>query len=468
MDDWQKMDDCYRGEKAVKAKGTMYLPATPGQLLDGMATSQLGWANYQGYKIRARFPDFVSQAVEGMLGVMHRKPAVIELPAKMKNLNERATVRGESLQMLLRRINQSQLVAGRCGLLADVPDGAPAGILPYIAIYEAKSILNWDDELRSDLKLVVLDESCYERAQTFEWSYIEKVRVLTIDESGKYQTGLFSSGQEIAVADLLQPSLAGTSLEKIPFIIVNSKDIIADPDDPPLLGLAELALAVYRGEADYRQALFMQGQDTLVIIGSAGNDEIRAGAGGKIEVGMGGDAKYIGVSSQGLSEMRSALENDKREAADIGGRLLDTAGSDAESGDALRIRVAARTASLNQLALTGAEALQAILRTMAEWVGADPKQVTVTPNLDFSDDKLGGQELVQIMTAKGLGAPLSKKSVHAMMKRREMTELTFEEEMDEIEVEAPELSEPEPSEEDDAEDVASEGDQAERTGKSNG
>jgi hypothetical protein len=106
-----------------------------------------------------------------------------------------------------------------------------------------------------------------------------------------------------------------------------------------------------------------------------------------------------------------------------------------ESGDALKIRVAARTATLNQIALAGAFGLQATLRHIATWMGLDPENVVVTPNLDFVDDALDSKTLVEYMTSKAMGAPLSLRSIHKQMEERDLTELTFEEELAEIALE---------------------------------
>ena len=459
--DWVLMRDSHKGERQIKDKGTLYLSATPGQEYDGMQPSQPGKKNYDAYKARARYHDFIVQAVEALIGVMHHKPPNIELPKKMEPLLERGTVKGEPLDVLLRRINTEQLITGRVGLLADVPDGSPVSTLPYVATYVAEDILNWDDGRREEislqnLNLVVLDESEYERVSMFDWRQEQKTRVLVLGDlsanepemQGLYRQAVFAGNDtDFNESALLVPSIGGRVLNKIPFVFVNAKDIVPETDAPPLLGLANLALTVYRAEADYRQTLFMQGQDTLVIKGMAsggsndavGEDDIRAGAGATIYVSEEGDAKYIGVSSDGLREQRESLQNDKKEAAEIGGKLLDTRGKEAESGDALRIRVSARTASLNQIALAGAEGLKSILKTIAEWVGADPEGVVVEPNLDFADDSLDGRTLVDIMTAKTMGAPISLRTIHNTMKEKDMTELEFEEELAEIESEEPEL-----------------------------
>jgi len=450
--DWEMMDDAFHGERIVKEKSYKYLPATPGQFIDGLQTNQKGRKNYLAYKMRARFPEFVSDAVEALLGVMHHKPATIELPDQMMALIEKATIKGESLQMLLRRINEHQLITGRLGLLADIEDGAQVGTLPYIALYKAKDIINWDDtqkniQKRNRLNLVILDESRHERTN-LNWQFKRRYRALILgeldpnDESEVYQMAVLGEDGDLnlsSVTGTIVPSIAGTTLTDIPFVIVNSTDIVAEPDDPPLLGLANLSMVVYRGEADYRQALFNQGQDTLVIIGGTDEDEdLRVGAGAHINVVQGGNAKYIGTDSKGLKEMRESLQNDKKEASESGGKLLDTRQGQAESGEALRIRVGARTASLNQIATTGAEALQTILRMIAVWCNCNPDEVVVTANMDFADASVEGRTLVDWMSAKALGLPWSKESIHRKLQEKDFTEMEYEDEIAAIEDEAPE------------------------------
>jgi hypothetical protein len=178
----------------------------------------------------------------------------------------------------------------------------------------------------------------------------------------------------------------------------------------------------------------MQGQDTLVVVGGvkktdASEDEgtpLRTGAGSMIEVEQGGDAKYIGVNSQGLSEQRQALENDRKRAETRSGQLINSGGSNTESGSALQTRIGAQTATLNQIAMTGASALESLLKMCAQWMGANPDDVKVTPNLEFADFEMSGKDLVDFMTARTMGAPLSKKSIHAMLVDRGVTKMDFD------------------------------------------
>src|ERR1041385_8913647 len=85
--DWKIMRDTYAGERVIKSMGTEYLPATPSQILDGIKkTTDIGYQNYMAYLQRAVFHDYVSDAVESYIGLLHQKPAVFELPAAMEDM----------------------------------------------------------------------------------------------------------------------------------------------------------------------------------------------------------------------------------------------------------------------------------------------------------------------------------------------------------------------------------------------
>jgi hypothetical protein len=470
LEDWNLMAHSYEGETTVKSKGELYLPPTPSQIIDGMgASTKLGQKAYDRYLQRAVYWDYVRDGVESLVGLLHMKDPVIKLPKGMEPLRLRASREGESLKQVLRRINEQQLVCGRLGLLVDLPTFPdPKNPMPYIALYTAVSIINWDDsadmEGRNTLQMVVLDETSTERQADFSWKQITKYRVLQmmpptltpeVSPEGAegddavvmpdvtppnfvYKAGVFKveGGTLFDPSQMMTPMLRGQVLNEIPFTFVNTKDIIAEPDVPPLLGLARLCMAIYRGEADYRQSLFMQGQDTLVIIGpnpeGDGNTAQRVGAGATIEVNLGGDAKYIGVTSEGLSEQREALQNDKKVAATKAGQLVAPDAGKQESGDALTTRVSAQTASLQQIALTGAVALETALKNIAKWLGENPDEVEVHANTEFVSTLMTAKDLSDLMDARSKGSPQSLKSIHGVMAARGMTTLTFDEEVKQI------------------------------------
>jgi len=341
---WNLMEDTHEGEYAVKLKGTSYLPYTDAQVRDGAGTDNesLGQRAYDAYKLRAKYPEFVKEAVKTALGVMHRKPAKITLPPALEKFIAEATVDGESLQMLLEKITFHQMVTGRAGILAEIVDEETRGIDGmYIALYGAKRIRNWDNgtndgNAKQKLQLVVLEESENERKlDGFSWQRITKYRVLsfgaleTESTTGVYRAQVFRQEQNgFREENQIAPVINGRTTDEIPFVFINPTDIVPKPGEPPLLALARLALTYYRLSADHRQALFMNGQDTLVREGYQeidGEDDIVVGAAsGGIDLPIGGRAYYIGVEGQGLGEMRQTLEADEQEAAHIGGQLLES------------------------------------------------------------------------------------------------------------------------------------------------
>ena len=125
-DDYRTTRDTFGGQRVIKEANFLYLSATMGQIKDGAArsTTSAGYVSYTNYLARAVFPEFVREAVNALVGVMHAEPPIIELPEALEPMRKNATRKGESLDMLLRRINEQQLLFGRYGLLADFPQNS--------------------------------------------------------------------------------------------------------------------------------------------------------------------------------------------------------------------------------------------------------------------------------------------------------------------------------------------------------
>lgn len=438
--DWIVMEDAHEGERKIKERGSLYLPTTSGQRALGLGNNAAGVANegqalYDAYIIRANYPTILKETANALVGVMNREPPVITLSPGLEEMETKATSRGEPLTALIRRIQLNQLLFGRSGLFADVDASRN---LPYLVDYRARNVINWDDEVADAetaeraISLVTLDESRDVR-DGFTWEFIEKYRALRVVD-GKYTVTIEDGGAMLA--DIV-PTIQGTPLDRIPFVFINAADLTPELGDVPLLGLAKLALTIYRGDADYRQALFMQGQDTLVVIGENidpddPEQQLIVGAGAHINIpNENGDAKFIGADSQGLPEMRSAQENDFDRANGYGLQLLSK-GAGAEAAETLKIKVAAKTATLVNVAETSAAGMESMLKLCAEWVGDNPDDVTVKANTDFIDESMPAAELLGLMNAKARGAPLSTRSIHANMRKGDLTALTFDEEQEAI------------------------------------
>lgn len=459
LPDWVTMFDTNEGQRHIKHRGQRYLPATSGMRALSSKRDSLageGLELYNSYLTRAFFPDLVKETIRALVGILDKEPANIMLPEALEDMRELATPKGESLNDLLIQMHMQQLLYGRLGLLLDVD---PNRDLPLVVNYPAPQILNWDDatftnddrqqddDKRSEalrrLLMVVLDETRYERdtGNRFTWNLVPRYRALTLGDAGQnvYTTMVERDG---TMQEAVTPAIRGRTLDQIPFVFCNTTDLATKPGEVPLINLANLALAIYRGEADHRSALFMSGQDTLVIIGTdmSASDGENPNADTQPIIGSGAyinlpdseaDAKFVGPNSQALAEQRTSLENDYTRAGEEGIKLMSS-GAGAEAAETLKIRAAARTATLQTIAVAAATALETSLRQAAMWVGADPEEVKVEPNLDFIDETQSVEDLVKFANAKKSGVPLSWQSVHNWMRQKDFTEMTLEEELDTI------------------------------------
>lgn len=447
---WTLCRDAHQGQDVVRAKREAYLPPTRGMVLDGMGEGQQGLLRYNAYLNRALFPEVFADTINILVGIMNRKPPAITLPEQMQPLLEKATILGEGLNDVIRKIHEQQLITARVGVHLDVPSEPvrQANMLPLLSIFNAEAIRNWDDgevldPTRQTLNLVVIDASEYTR-DGFSWTYNKKYRVLALGDleaneaqgTAVYTNGLFDESEGFDESRMEAPLLRDKPLTEIPFVFIGPKDINVEPDLPPMLGLANRSFAIYNGEADLRQALHITAEETLVTIGTPLTEDsaLRVGTGARIAMSEGGDVKYVGPDSRAIAFQESNVKRDYETANALSARLSNQ-GSQVESGEALRIRVAAQTSNIASIARSAAVGMQEILRVAARWLDLNPDEVTVEPNLNFADDPIEFTELNEMMTFKQRGGVISHKTMNEVMVSRDITTRTLEEEVAQVEEE---------------------------------
>lgn len=418
--EWEQARDAFAGETCIKAAGPKYLKPTYNMVQNGCGKQldSAGQIAYDAYKMRAEFPEYLKEAVQYFRGLLWKKDMSILLPERLGYMLDQADNTDRTLLDTAKLINKGQLICGRVGVLLDINDAGEF----YLATYDAEKIINWGKDF------FALDESDYVVQNDLSYKWVTKTRYLRLID-GTFIHVVDTDG----VQETYVPQYMGKTLDFIPFIVTAAEQEETMPATSPLQALVSKSLALYRLSADYKQSLFMQGQDTLVITTDAFQDvgKVAVGAGNSLILGIGSDAKYIGVNSSGLSEQRLAIEKLKTECEQMSGKLV--AGSSRESGEALAARIKSQTAMLIDIARNAAAGLEVVLRYAAEWAGLNPNDVQVVPNVEFTDNSLEGQELLAIMNAKSMGAPLSLKSIHTNLLERGLTDFDFETEMEEIE-----------------------------------
>lgn len=434
---WKIMRDAADGTEAIKEAGEEYLPRP-----SGMAGAPDPSAAYTAYLKRAVYPELVSPTIRGMTGIMYAKAAQYELPSSLEHMRERATRDGMALDGLQRRLTREVLIAGRYGLLADMPSTGTGQ--PYLAGYTAESIVNWDLDEDRNLVFLVLDESEWRRdSQSGAWSWVQRFRTLELIE-GRYSARIDEYGASgILRGEAMEPTRRGgaEALDFIPFVFVDTNDLTPEPDEIPLLPLARLSAAIYRADADYRHSLYLTSQPTPVVIGAGEEKPTTIGSATLWMLPEGGNAKFLEFTGAGISAQRTAIRDDLESAVQLGARLLAEQTGAEESGEARRLRYANETATLTSIAQNTASGLERALRYAAVWAGADPEQVIVTPDTDFLDRTLTPQE-VDALVRGWMSAAYSYETLFGNLKRGGIIadDRTVEEERDAIDAQAPSLT----------------------------
>ncbi len=435
LPDWRLMRAAFEGERSIKEAGEEHLPAPDGFSRTGGAKSR----RYLSYIARASFPDLVGPTVLGMVGIMNAEAPAFELPPTLEGLEDSADRNGLSLDMLKQRLDREAVMCGRVILVSDIsPSGSPC-----LTVYTAECLVNWAETAGADgrmrLSLAVLRENVppdgadplysstkVEQHRVYRMDPVlgATVRVLRHDAvKGYYEyeptRQLLRSGGREALADL-------------PIVVIGALDVTPDVDVIPLLGLANLARRIYRQDADYQSALHNTSFPTLVIRGELelGPDESGAA---DIELGAGAallfsdpssTADFLEFSGAGVSSQRSSIQDDFVQAITIAVQSLQ--GRGVESGEALGLRMKAKTASLASITQATAAGMQAAIRTLAVWLRSDPEAVTVTASLDFQEGPLDPSILTATVNAWTEGA-VPVELVYEAFRRVRLTSLTNDE-----------------------------------------
>lgn len=154
--------------------------------------------DYRAYLARALFYNATQRTIDGLRGLMFRKPPLVTAPPGLADILDDITGFGESLQAVAETIATEVLTVGRSGVLVDFPAAAPgpisraeaeaSGRRPFWVLYGAEDIVNWRIGRvagRAALTRVTLAEHGNDDDGNV------RLRVLEIDADGIYRQRLY-------------------------------------------------------------------------------------------------------------------------------------------------------------------------------------------------------------------------------------------------------------------------------------
>lgn len=432
--------DAFEGEPQVKSKTTLYLPA-----LSGLTASS---PKYLAYLARAMFFSATRRTVEGLAGVVDRKPPTITITDGLP-WAEDIDGTGISLHSFANQIVNEAVLIGWQGILIDRRDDYE---YPYPTQYLAEQIINWHYE-GAELQMVMLSETVEEKTNDYEVVQVEQWRELVLIE-GMYTVKLHrkkkvSSGKaddNFETISVEVPHIRGESFSTIPFVFVSTDNKL---ENPPLMDMVEVNFHHYKNSADYEHGLHFTGLPTPWI---SGLNAVVDDNGDNVPVELGsetclliadpaGSAGFMEFTGQGLTALESAMNTKKQEMAALGARLLQNDKKAAEAAETARIN---KSGDSNVIAsiVTGSErALNTMLSIMSVWQVVTPDGNTIELNRDFVDEGLSAQDLTAIVSAVQGGTMSLETAVYNHKKNDMMADdRTIDEEINAIKSAAPDLN----------------------------
>lgn len=459
---WERCRDIFAGSDLVKSLGDKYLPKSRWHRHGGADGKQ----DYEDYKARAIFFAYLKDAIETSMGILKKGEPTIKLPPAIAFMEDSATVYHDGLVALKGKLDRIVMLTGCAGLSLE-PNNQGNGTKErpdfFINIWQPESIKdkNFDrDELTGETyaTMVLLDESDYifdKKTKTRTPEY--KWRIMGLDADGFYYTAPLSPEQypnfdldhpPVAAdqnnpqpGEAVYPLYRGDRFTRIPFTFVNATDLSGGHyEDPPLYDLADLVIALYRAEADYRQTLHFTASDFYAHTGCTDpkrQPKLSVGAGGMLHLGEGEDIKIVSSPGGGATLQRESLESLHRQCQTRIMTLLNVGAN--QSGAALEIVQNSKSARLEPINQNTANAIAEQLRFAAEWGGMSRKEAyseVVFSAAKIEDTTLVVAQLQSLWHSMMTEAyPLTRRDFHNLQRRANITSNDFDQNNEALEIE---------------------------------
>lgn len=393
---WTKCRDLYEGADAVKAKGTIYLPAVGSHKEDA--------TKYAAYKARALFFNGMRRTVLGLGGAVFQKAPTIEVPESVEDQIEDITLTGVSLNLFSLYTTREILITGRYGIFVDMAEDRP-----YWTGYRAEEIIGWNTERRGGrevLTRVILSE-CLEipdPKDPFTVILVERFRVLSLMENVYTQVLWHKKEGEWVPDDEIIPSRRGQSLDFIPFVFLSADGVSSEIHRPPLEDVADVNISHYHSMADLEWGRHFVALPTPWVSGLTGNDQgpLTIGSGVAWQLDKDGRAGMLEFTGQGLGALEKADEQKRHMMAALGARLLEDQPAQAETARAVEIRHAGEHATLRTMTQVISQGLTIALKWHMWWIGTEvsPNDIDdafITLNKDFINVKAPPEEVKTLL-----------------------------------------------------------------------
>lgn len=371
LPDYQKIRDCFQGERAVKDATIRYLPRLKGQTNE----------DYDNYRIRALFFPITGKTVTSMVGLATAKPPKVKAPEIMAPYFKDTELSNQFTESYVSTFTEVVLM-GRYGVLIDAAiDGSQPVMCPYIA----ENIVNWRIDENGIVRMLLLREYVHVPGkEKFEINCNTRYRHCYLDANDIYTVEVLDEDME-TISPPIQPSFSGSIIDFIPWVPYGASGIHAQVDKPPMLDISTINISHYLTSADLEWGRHIVGLPTPVVSGVDTATNLHIG-GTKAWILPTSDAKayYLEFLGQGLGSLETAMKEKVGLMASISARLIDSSSRGSEAAETVRLRYMSESASLIHI-ISAVENGTVLLYNMLSKLLKTGEEVTLT----FSREILG-------------------------------------------------------------------------------
>jgi hypothetical protein len=413
LKDVEIVRDAMAGTSRLREETTKYLPRHPAEEITN-------------YRIRLKLATYlgaVSRTVSGLAGMVFQTDPVLgpDVPDPVKEHAENIDLGGAHLDVFLQSTFEDALVAGHSFIMVDYPtvegpitlaEERERALRPYWVNVPKERVINWHaatEDGRTVLRDVVIREDMLKRDGVYGEKVEERYRVFR-------RENVAAEGEEPRTAvrwELWRPEkdteprtaggegdrkfelIAGGTfgnITEIPLVPIYTRRTGFFQSTPPLLDLANIAIAHWQLRADYRHALHMHCTPLLIVKGVEAEGDVEIGPNTVIKLPQEGEAKYIEPSGTATGAVRQELTDMRGDMASLGLALLSPEKRAAETAEAKKIDRAQSDSALTVAARSLQDAVELALQFHAQHMGLEDGG-SITVNRDFQSRVLDANQI---------------------------------------------------------------------------
>lgn len=379
--------------------------------------------DYKGYITRAQFFNAAGRTLDGLVGMIDRKPCIVKVPKGMEKYLENVDGKGHTFEQFVEMCCKDVLTTNWGSVLIDMPksdntksqaDVEKEGLYAYMTFYKAEASTKWRwqiDGRKQFLQYVILKEPTEVQLEgEFNTEFRDYWRVLQVDENGNYKQTLYDD--KLNILDVVEPKSKNGNFKFIPFKFLSSTN---EPEEPLLSDLINVNLSHYRKTADYENGLHWTGVPTPYERGWLPETKYNPETGEEIPqtpMKLGGtqflyfpsgteQVGYLEFSGSGLSQLANAMQTDEERMAILGARIIAHEKKGVEAAETAKIHNAAENSVLASFANSRSDDFTWLLWQYLMWnTGKDipREEVSVKINTDYDVSTMSPAELTALVS----------------------------------------------------------------------